>query len=509
MSRFLLAILILAVASPVAQAQKTPDAPRATTKATPHPEDWGVKLAPEPVRSEAVGVTMHVPIGSVTQQSAYQKLATTTILLPEDLGTVIIQERRTKQLDLGVEEVADGLILGILSLAPEYGFEKHKTINGKPDSKDLQIVGSGATVISRDKEMTVGGFPADHTYIDLPRVGNTISTVRGSTLVKVGPGRFILFELYTSGTPHDKSTIKYDKAREMYEVMLATVTIDDPTEASARRAAAIGTGIRVLDRLTESDYREVFSSTPERWERLYQQATTGAASDDEEIGYRRIRTRIGQRGEMSPKKPKDLWNPAERDEGFIVQIDARILELGGVIDTRATYFATPDFSEEAWVVNMSIRKSADEFGNPGKTSRWQEIGARRGTDMSVRIVPQSADSTTIHPQVATEGFISMVQSFVLPQLLVRAAIPGDMAFYTYQTTSGTVRLRTDSIDRSDKGRKLWTLTTRLNADAEPQTTTITPEGEILRTTFTDGRRWDVVPLEQLVRIWKTKGLPLD
>ena len=505
MIRTLLAACLLAIASPAATAQKAPAPAQRPTVPAPNPEDWGVKLAPEPVRSESVGVTIHVPIGSVTQQSAYQKLATTSILLPEDLGTVIIQERRTKQLDLGVEEVADGLILGILSLAPEYGFDKDKANKpggGKPDPDDIKVVGSGATVMSRDKAMKVGGYDADHTYIDLPRVGSTVSTVRGSTLVKVGPGRFILFELYTSG-------IKYEKAKEMYEVMLATVSIDDPTDASARRAAAVGMGIRVLDRLSESDYREVFSSFPERWERLYQQATTGAAADDEEIGYRRIRARIGKRGEMSPKKPKDLWNAAEQDEGFIVQIDARILDLGGIVDTRATYFAMPDFSEEAWVVNMSIRKGPDEYGNPGKTSRWQEIGARRGTDMSVRIVPQSADSTTIRPQVATEGYLSMVQSFVLPQLLVRAGIPGDMAFYTYQTTSGTVRLRTDTIDQSDKGRKLWTLTTRLNADAEPQTTTITPDGEVLRTTFTDGRRWDTIPLDQLARIWKTKGLPLD
>lgn len=505
MTRSLLPAILLALITAASTAQNSP-------QTVPDPKDWGVKLAPEPVRSEAVGVTIHVPVGSVTQQSAYERLATTSILLPEDLGTVIIQERRTKNLELETEEVADSLILGILSLTPQYGFEKDKVrepTRGKPDPNDLQVVGSGATVISRNKDMTVGGYPADHAYIDLPRVGSTISTVRGSTLVKVGPGRFILFELFTSGSPADKSTVKYDRAREMYEVMLATVTIDDPTDLSARRAAAVGMGIRVLDRLTESDYREVFSSMPERWERLYQDAATGATADEEEIGYRRVRAHIGKRGEMSPKKPKDLWNAAEQDEGFIVQIDARILDLGGIIDTRATYFATPDFEEEAWVVTMSIRKQPDERGSPGKVTRWQEIGARRGTDMSVRIVPQSADATTIHPQVATEGYISMVQSFVLPQLLVHADIPGDMAFYTYQTTSGTVRLRNDSLTQSDKGRKLWTLTTRLNTDAQPQTTTLTAEGEILRTTFTDGRRWDVIPLEQLVRIWKTKGLPLD
>ncbi len=469
---------------------------------TPTPQDWGVELASDPIHIESVGVSIHIPVGSITENAVYQKVASTKIQLPNGLGAVVLQERRSKQLDLETEEVADGIITQLLALAPKYGFETDPN-NIKETDGDVKIVGTSAAVLERDKAKKIDTYIADHAYVAIPREGTPEMTIRGATLIKTGPGRFILIELFTSFS-------KLEKARQAYEVMLATVRIADPSEASSRRAAAIATGIRVLDRLTESDYREVFESTDERWERLYTEAPSGATSDDEEIGYRRVRAHIGQRGEMSPNKSKDLWSDAEREEGYIVRIDARILDLGGIIDTRATYFLTPDFNEEAWVVNMSIRKGPDQFGTPGSTSRWQEIGARRGTDMSVRIVPQSSASTRIRPQIEGEGYISMVQSFMLPQLLAQAAIPGDMAFYTYQTTAGTIRMRTDSLDAAKKGsRAAWNLTTRLNADAEPQVTAVSQDGQILRTTFADGRRWEVVPLQQLVRIWKNKGLPMD
>lgn len=482
----------------------TLSAPAQTAEPSKTPKDWGVELAPEPLRVESVGVTIHVPVGSITQNAVYQKIASTKVILPNDLGAVVLQDRRSTQLELDTEEVADGIITQLLALAPKYGFEKDPDNINETDG-DLKVVGTSAAVLERNKAKQIDTYTADLAYVAIPREGTRELTVRGVALIKTGPGRFILIELYTSFS-------KFQKARENFEVMLATVRISDPSEAASRRANGIATGIRILDRLTESDYRQIFENTADRWERLYTQASSGATSDDEEIGYRRVRASIGQRGEMSPNKTKDQWSDGERQEGYIVRIDARVLDLGSIIDTRATYFLTPDFNEETWVVNMSIRTPPDQFGTPGKTSQWQEIGARRGTEMSVRIVPQSSASTRIRPQIEGEGYISMVQSFMLPQLLAHVGIPGDMAFYTYQTTAGTIRLRTDSLDAAKPGtasKAAWNITTHLNADAEPQITTVSKDGQILRTSFTDGRRWEVIPLDQLVRIWKNKGLPMD
>jgi hypothetical protein len=468
------------------------------TKPTP-PQQGVVPLAPDPLRVEAVGVTMHMPLGSVAENAVYEKIATVRIQLPENLGLVVIQERRTTNLDLGITHVADEIITQLLALAPRVGFitdpDDPTVGRDKDGNREPQVVGTRGGVVSRNKNFQVGGYAADHSYVEIPREGTNDMTVRGTTLIKTGPGRFVLFELFTSLQPAKR-------ASEMYEVMLGSVVIEDPTDIASRRAASLAAGIRALARLEDSDYREIFDAHGERWERLYTAAGTGLTLDDEEIGYRRVKTRVGHRGDLTPKKPREKWTANDLQEGYIVQIDARLLDLGGVIDSRSTYFLSADRREESWVVNMAIRR---EDG----TSRWQEIGARSDTDLTVQIIPQSSAATTIRPQIDGEGYISVVEALVLPQLLARVAIPADYAFYTYQTTSGTIRLRTDSLNEAPQTAGGWTILTKLNADAELQTTRVNNDGKILSTNFQDGRRWDPIELDRLLQLWKSKGLPLD
>lgn len=488
--------LILSAAA-AAQTQPKPAPAPATPPAPADAKKWGVHLAAEPLVVEGVGVTISIPLDSVIQHDVFDTLATTKVILPEDLGIVVIQERRSKRLDLTVEGVADEIITQLLELSPKFDLKQQDGRAVRDPSGKLQgeVVGTRAKVLSRDKQFGLAGRSADHAYVAIPREGTLEYTIRGSTLLNTDPGRFILFELFTTASA-------FTKSREMYEVMLATAVIEDQADIATRRAAMIDSGVKALAQLTESDYRAVFSAHPQRWERLSRPAPTGAASDDDELGYRRIQARVGKRGDLAPNKPKEKWNKDDQQDGYIVQIDARLLEADSVIDTRAAYFLSLDRAEEAWVVNMAVRKGAD-------VSRWQEIGARIGTDMSISVVPEQSQATKIRPQIQGEGYISMVESYMLPQLLVHIGIPADFAFYSYQTSSSTIRLRTDAlaIPRRDGGP--WTLTTRLNADAPPQTTLIGPDGRILRTDLADGRRWSPIEFDALFNLWKRKGLPLD
>lgn len=479
---------------PAARKPTQPNAQPATQPPTPDPKDWGVHLAQDPLEVEGVGVTISIPLDAVVQHDVYETIATTKVILPENLGVVVIQERRSKRLDLETTEVADEILTQLLELAPR--FTTYDKDSGRlVASPDGQPVGTRAHIVSRDKEFKVDGVPADHAYVAIPREGTNEFTIRGSTLLKTDPGRFILFELYSSLT-------EFRHSREMYEVMLATVHLTDPADIASDRAAAIDAGVKALAQLSESDYAEIFGQGAKRWERLSRPASTGSVGDEEELGYRCVRASIGKRGELSPNKPKEKWTADDQQSGYIVQIDARLLDLGGIVDTRAAYFLSLDRNEEAWVVNMAIRKDGD-------VSRWQEIGARMGTDMSINIVPESSQAQKIRPQIQGEGYISMVESFMLPQLLMHIGIPADFAFYSYQTSSSTIRLRTDGLTPPAKSGGNWTLTTRLNADAPPQTTVLTEEGTIVRTDLADGRRWTPIEFEQLFRLWKSKNLPLD
>ncbi len=492
-----LTLALLLAADAPAQTQPKPTPKPASPPATKDAKDWGVRLSTEPLVVEGVGVTISIPLNSVVQHDVFDTIATTKVLLPDDLGIVVVQERRSKRLDLAVEGVADEIITQLLELTPMFDMKQEEGRAVRDPTGQLQgdVVGTRAKVLSRDKQFKLAGRTADHAYVAIPREGTLEYTVRGSTLLQTDPGRFILFELYTTASA-------FTKSREMYEVMLATATIEDQANIATRRAAMIDAGVKALAQLSESDYRAVFSAHPQRWERLSRAAPTGATSDEEELGYRRIQARVGKRGDLSPNKPKEKWTKDDQQDGYIIQIDARLLEIDSIIDTRAAYFLSLDHNEEAWVVNMAVRKDAD-------VSRWQEIGARLGTDMSISVVPEQLQATKIRPEIQGEGYISMVESYMLPQLLVHIGIPTDFAFYSYQTSSSTIRLRTDSLAIQKTTDSPWTLTTRLNADAPPQTTVIAPDGKILRTDLADGRRWSPIEFEALYSLWKSKGLPLD
>ncbi|KAA0216032.1 MAG: hypothetical protein DYG94_10100 [Leptolyngbya sp. PLA3] len=442
-------------------------------------------------------MTISIPLDSVVQHDVFDTIATTKVILPDDLGVVVIQERRSKRLDLSVEAVADEVITQLLELSPMFDMKEDagRAVRNPAGQLQADVVGTRAKVLSRDRQYGLAGYNADHAYVAIPREGTLEYTIRGSTLLQTDPGRFVLFELYTTASD-------FTKARETYEVMLATAAIEDQANIATRRAAMLDAGVKALAQLTESDYRAVFSAHPQRWERLSRPTPTGAASDEEELGYRRVQARVGKRGDLSPNKPKEKWTTDDQQDGYIVQIDARLLEIDSIIDTRAAYFLSLDRTEEAWVVNMAVRKEAD-------VSRWQEIGARLGTDMSINVIPEQLQATKIRPQIQGEGYISVVESYMLPQLLVHIGIPADFAFYSYQTSSSTIRLRTDSLATPKGKGGPWTLTTRLNADAPPQTTVIGPDGKILRTDLADGRRWSPIEFDALYNLWKSKGLPLD
>ncbi|GAB4384573.1 MAG: hypothetical protein Kow0022_07490 [Phycisphaerales bacterium] len=504
MSQIMLACVLAALLAGPSPSQTRPTTapaaqPQTTPTSTKDHKDWGVRLAPDPIYVESAGVTISVPVDAVIQQDVYETITSTKILLANDLGIVVVQERRSRNLELETTEVADEILTQLLALAPKYGLPPNPNDPDIPRDEEgrplLQITGSRAQVFIRNKQYQVGGLPADHAYVAIPNEGSPGFTIRGSTLLKTSPGRFILFQLFCAGE-------NFAKAREVYEVMLATVQLEDPADVASRRAASVDAGVKALAQLTESDYRQVFEANPERWERFSQSAPAAATGDEKELGYRRIRAKVGQRGELSPNKPREKWDSDDLQEGFIVMIDARLLDQGSIIDTRSAYFLSLDRQEETWVVNMAVRKN-------GNVDRWQEIGARRGKDMSISIVPESLPATKIRPLIQGDGYISMVESFMLPQLLVHVGIPADFAFYSYQTSSGTIRLRTDSLDQPAGPGGQWVLTTHLNADAPPQTTILTADGKFVRTEMSEGRRWSIIEFDQLYRLWKSKGLPLN
>ncbi len=441
----------------------------------------GVRLAGSPLRVPAIGLTMHVPEGCTSQTTSFSTNTLTTIQPLEDVGVFTVQGRVTSDPDSTPQLVGDGIIEKILADYGEVG----------PAG---QVARSKARVLSRNSNLMIGELPADRFYIELPPKRSVdAAPVQGYTIVIPEPGRVVIFQALTT-------TDAFDRAREMYETCAATAVFEDPGDLATRRAASIRAGVRVIEDFTPEDYRAVFETFGTRWERLFAPAQSSADIDATEHGYRRIKAWVGRRGELNPEKEPARWSNADQEPGYLLQIDALLLDDLLRVDTKAVYFMSMDRESEAWTVRMAIKQN-------GQTGQWIETGARQGHSMSVTTTHGSSAPTVVRPLVQGEGYISMVETYMLAPLLAHAGIPADFAFYTYQSRDGTIRMRSDSVERA--GSTSWKITSRLNEDAPPQFAYLTDEGEPIRTELADGRIWEPTSYEKLVRLWRDKGLPLD
>lgn len=447
----------------------------------------GVIFAETPLRIESLGLSMQVPVGSKLSTSKLGAAEVATAIT-DGAGEWIIrvQVSESSNKALTIEEVSDKVVADIF--AP---FSR-----GAGDGP--RIVDREVKVLLRDAKLEIAGKAAARSYVRTPAPAAAPTNdplVFGHTIVALSPGRFILFELVATEA-------RFPRAREIYETVIATANLADPAELESSRLAAIAAGQRFIEGLTTEDYEAVLggSKPVERWQRLYLPARTGTDADATEIAYRRVRTWVGHRGDLNPKRERARWSALDHQDGYLVRIDSRFLQEGITYDSQAIFFMTPDRDEESWSINMAVTE-------PGaaKPAVFTETGVRSRAIMNVETNARGVNES-IMPTVPTEGYITQVEHYILPQLLARQGIPAEFGFYVFQSPSGDVRLRRDTVDRADRG---WTITTQMTEDMKPQTAGYTPEGALRSITLGDGRVWEPIESRKLLQLWKQKGLPLD
>lgn len=465
------ASLSLLLASPAAAQGRT----------APGPAKAGVITFAEDVyRVESIGLSMNLPEGATAQLTREGGKVKSTILAPDQTWIINIESRESKSLDLSLGEVIDAIQQQVLA---SVGVE----------NAEGTLISTRGTVLDRQRNLALKGGPAERVYIVTPAVSGP-ATLRGYTAFNPSPGKYVTFELLTPEPGH-KSVLP------IYEAILATVAFEDPAIANAARQQAVAAGISYFAQLTNDDYRAILDRKNEqRWQRLYERSSTGA--DDKELGYRRMTTWLGKRGELDSSRDRSKWTAADQQSGYLMKLEARILDGSVIYDTVSVFFLAEDRSTEAWLVRGSRKEN-------GRTSTWTEIGARDGDSMTVRIDPPNGPSQTVKPLIEGEGYLSRLESALLPEFLMRRRIPTEYGFYVYQSDTATIRLRRDVLDEAENRAGLWTLTTKLSDDAAPQTTLLNERGEQVRTDLAENRVWEPIELNRLVSIWRRNNLPMD
>lgn len=446
-----------------------------------------VRLSTSPLRLEALGLTLFLPEGAGAQNVTQGKAnsVATRVVFPDASGFTAIHGKRSRDDSLTLTDVADELAETMLKSA------------GKINARGELVKGSSrANIFNREPDLTINGFPADRFYVEFPQVHKETPEVRGYTVFKTGPGRFVIFELFTD-------LLRLDTARVNYETMISSAEFTAGEDIDLKRSTMIRAGTSALASLSAADYRDVMNATGQRWERLYSPARSGDDLNATEHGYRRLRAWVGRRGELNPARPESEWTDIEREPGFLLRIDALLLDKNIRVDSQAVYFLSIDRSREAWTVKMSLREG------DARPTQWEETGARDEDSMVVRVEQNNATPRVIKPLAQTEGYISVLESYMMGPLLVKAGVPADFAFYAYQSQGEKVTLRTDSVKRPNGPDGPFEITTRPREDGPSQVARYRADGSLIRIDRPDGRVWEPIEFERLVALWRAKGLPLE
>jgi len=461
-----------------------------------------VEMAEEPLRLEAAGIAVSVPVGAITERTKLADKVSTVIAAPDSTWRINIETPHTSNLAVTSAQAAEGVLTQLLA---SYGIVDAKAIlddlrnsDGVVDPAKARIVESKAQLVQWEQALDIVGAPgpASRFYLRTPPDSEGIAMIRGFTALQAAPGRFVTFELLTPES-------QFAASRHVYETVVASAHPADVTAVQSDRGVGIELGVSAMNALAEAHLDAAIAANKERWERLFIPGQSGAAQDDTEVGYRRVSAWKGKRGQIDPDRSPARWTVEERQEGYLLSVEYRYLDAKtrSITDSQGIFFMTPDRRDEAWQITMTVR---DE--KSGRRNTYVEVGARSGPSMSVKTTGMGQSTGSV-PTVPSLGYVSQFESLLLPQLLVRTgAAPGEYAFYAYNSTTGTVSLRRDTIAQTPAGT--WKFTVRQQEDKDPFTTFLSDRAEPIRTELPDGKVWQPIEFDRLLSIWKSKNMPL-
>ncbi|MBX3380457.1 MAG: hypothetical protein KF805_10205 [Phycisphaeraceae bacterium] len=458
-----------------------PDTPPVRTSG---PTMGAVRFNEKPLRVETMGLTMSLPVGANASSTAIGNLAAVQVTGPDSKWMSGARVLESSDLNLTLQQVAD------TNLKTQLGAETVMVGGVGP---------SGAQLIERSQNLVIGNLPAERFYVlgpkdEDPKHAGRPRLVYGVTFIKLGPGRFACFEASCGEAD-------LDRAKPEMEAMIATASFIDAASLESSRRALLDAGDRFQKGLDEATLRSAALEAKETWWRLYIPAKTGADADAKEVGYRRIRTSIGKRGQLDPTRDPKKFTGADLDEGILVQVDFRGV-LGdasdALTDSQGIFFETLDRKEEMWCLSTRVRQ--------GKTDRTStELGTRKGNQLTVKRTDRPA-TTLIVPERA---YLSRVESFLVQRMLIAARLTTEFGFNTYSSETDMIEIRRELVEQPPDKPTFYRISTRVGEGAQPQVAMCRENGDLVFADLPGGVKVEPSSIDKLAKLWKSKGLPLD
>lgn len=452
------------------------------------------ELSDVEITRPAVGLHTMLPVGVTRSSYVIAGRGSDRITLPGIAALVNLTDRQLSE-PKTIRVVADSIIRDHLSAVSSLDVDPDG-----PGENRLELQTAKGRLLSRETR-EINGWPAEVFYLQIASLGGEDSAY-GYAVFMPTETTVALFELQTTAG-------ELARAKPYFELMVNSTRIVDPLAAEARRAMGVEAGLAFFQSLTADDFEAVIEQFGEDWryERFLQASETADDQDAVELGYRRTRFALGTRGELKTGSGRGSSRPEDRQRGYLVFQEARILHGEQIIDVTAGYFVSPDRSQESWTIRQSIKSATDPAAQASGVV--VETGVRSRSDLTISRVSGGGPVETIHPAIEGVGYISRAEVLLLPYLLMHKGAAGDYRFYAFNQAADRVTLRQDRFEAPTAERPTWRHTSSPAEGSPGQTAIYSGRMELIRAERGDGQVWEPITLRRLYDLWTAKGLPME
>lgn len=250
---------------------------------------------------------------------------------------------------------------------------------------------------------------------------------------------------------------KFAENRKIFEAMLRTLRVEDPTDLKARRLAAAKAGEEWRDKITFNEVKSVI--VPEQFYRV--------VDKDKDVGWMQVTQKVGT-------------DPSLKLAGASVHVRFRFESLDASYDTVSDFFVSDDLRLETWLIEtVAMSKTPTDKkarGTPAsQRQKWSETGKR---DMEreggrekhkITVVRKSplGETKTFNwdlPMRDSEAskdkaepvkfyprpYVSQVELYLLDNLIPRRK-PMEISYYAYSPNIGKLAFRTERVTVDKNG----------------------------------------------------------
>lgn len=344
--------------------------------------------------------------------------------------------------------------------------------------------------------ITINGNAASQIIVRNPKPGESFGSWI-HTVFNPSPRLFVVFTLARPGDGPEETV-------RLYRAALSSITFVDPARLAADRALAETAAEATLSSLTESTLSSILAE--DRWYRVF---VTEVEGGERQLAYYRVRESLSPRGAVNPERPEALYDPAERDEGVLVRLDARYLQpSGAVYDVQSLSWSSFDRTMETWSVRSAINlKREDGTFAPPVVSTLTGNMVGEVIDIVFTDAGRAPDRITLRKPARAY----LPQAF--RSLMYRALCPythGTYGMLTYEPSIGKIAYRVESIEAAEPDSAdgaAWVATSKLTADSPPNTIVLTADGNLIKIVKPNGEITLLSSLEEIRQKWREAGLP--